>query len=101
MIDTNELKKAVAAYLETRDGGEEEEFYMTMREFAAWQLELFTEWLEQEGARSQNLGAWMESVVKLGEETAWTLAKRPDAEENAYTKLTGRTWTGTGVARDD
>ena len=56
---------------------------------------------EHKPRAAEKRGAWMESVVKLGEETAWTLAKRPDAEENAYTKLTGRTWTGTGVARDD
>ena len=30
---------------------------------------------------------------------AWKPRWRPD--ENAYTKQTGRTWTGTGVARDD
>jgi len=46
-VDVRQLRALVAEYLQTIDKGDEEEFFMTMRQFALWQLKPFLEWLEQ------------------------------------------------------
>jgi hypothetical protein len=42
----SELQELLKKYIATIDNGDDEEYFMTMREFAQWQIEPFLDWLE-------------------------------------------------------
>ena len=46
-VNVRQLRALMAEYLQTISNSDDQEYFMTMRQFALWQLKPFLEWLEQ------------------------------------------------------